>query len=209
MCGGGSHLQEDTGPWRCFFLWEIPRAVFWGSVGPDCRLAALLPSVDVTFRFALTAECFSPLWGRSPVFTCGAFCCICLSSLIYLFHSFILIVVSGLGLRIIDVFSILLDLTRSWWWVTAIFQTLTSLFVMIILKNSIAFCNMGFPGGSDSKESACNSGNLGSILGLGRSPGKGNGNPLQYSCLENPHGRRSLAGYSPWGCKYLVMTEQT
>jgi len=40
--------------------------------------------------------------------------------------------------------------------------------------------------GSDSKVSACNAGNLGSIPGLGRSPGEGNGNPLQYSCLENP-----------------------
>ena len=61
--------------------------------------------------------------------------------------------------------------------------------------------NQGFPGGSDSKESACNAGDLGSIPGLGRSPGEGNGNPLQYSCLENPHGQRSLAGYSPCGCK--------
>ena len=42
-----------------------------------------------------------------------------------------------------------------------------------------------FPGGSDGKESACNSGVLGSIPGLGRSPGEGNGYPLQYSCLEN------------------------
>ena len=41
--------------------------------------------------------------------------------------------------------------------------------------------------------------NLGTIPGLGRSPGGGHGNPLQYSCLENPHGQRSLAGYSPWG----------
>ena len=44
---------------------------------------------------------------------------------------------------------------------------------------------MGFPGGSDSKESAYNAGDLSSVPGLGRSPGKGNGNPLQYSCLEN------------------------
>ena len=44
----------------------------------------------------------------------------------------------------------------------------------------------GFPGGSEVKASACNAGNLGSIPGLGRSPGEGNGNPLQYSCLENP-----------------------
>ena len=44
----------------------------------------------------------------------------------------------------------------------------------------------GFPGGSVGKESACNVGDQGSILGLGRSPGEGNGNPFQYSCLENP-----------------------
>ena len=55
---------------------------------------------------------------------------------------------------------------------------------------------MGFPGGSDSKESACNAGDLGWIPGLGRFPGERNGNPLQYSCLENPHRPRSLAGYS-------------
>ena len=44
---------------------------------------------------------------------------------------------------------------------------------------------------------------LGSIPGSGKSPGGGNGNPLQYSCLENPHGQRSLAGYGPWGRKEL------
>ena len=43
-----------------------------------------------------------------------------------------------------------------------------------------------FPGSSDGKASAYNTGDLGSIPGLGRSPGEGNGNPLQYSCLENP-----------------------
>ena len=44
---------------------------------------------------------------------------------------------------------------------------------------------MGFPGASDGKESACNAGDLGSIPRWGRSPGKGNGSPLQYSCREN------------------------
>ena len=44
----------------------------------------------------------------------------------------------------------------------------------------------GFPGGSEVKASASNAGDLGSIPGLGRSPGEGNGNPFQYSCLENP-----------------------
>ena len=66
----------------------------------------------------------------------------------------------------------------------------------------------GFPGGSDGKESTCNAGDLSSIPGLGRSPGEGHGNPLQYSCLENPYGQRSLAGYSPWGHKELDMTER-
>ena len=45
---------------------------------------------------------------------------------------------------------------------------------------------LDFPGGSDGKASAYNTGDPGSIPGLGRSPGEGNGNPLQYSCLENP-----------------------
>ena len=66
---------------------------------------------------------------------------------------------------------------------------------------------MGFPGGSDSQESACNAGDLGLIPGLGRSPGGGHGNPFQYSCLENPDGQRSLAGYGPWGLKESDMTE--
>ena len=67
----------------------------------------------------------------------------------------------------------------------------------------------GFPSGSDGKESACNAGDLGSIPGLGRSPGGGPGNPLQYSCLENPHGQRSLVGYSLWDHKELDTTELT
>ena len=65
----------------------------------------------------------------------------------------------------------------------------------------------GFPGGSDCKDSAYNLGDLGSIPGLGRSAGGGHGNPLQYSCLENPHGSRSLVGYSTWSHKESDMTE--
>ena len=65
----------------------------------------------------------------------------------------------------------------------------------------------GFPGSSDSKESTHNTGDLGLIPGLGRSLGGGHGNPLQYSCLENPHEQRSLAGYSQWGHKESDMTE--
>ena len=63
-----------------------------------------------------------------------------------------------------------------------------------------------FPGGSDSRESACSAGDLGSIPGLGRCPGEEHGNPLQYSGLENPPEQRSLVGYSPWGCKESDMT---
>ena len=66
---------------------------------------------------------------------------------------------------------------------------------------------LGFPGDSDGKESAYSAGDLGLISGLGRSLGKGHGNSLQYSCLENPHGQRSLVGYRPWGCKEPDMIE--
>ena len=64
-----------------------------------------------------------------------------------------------------------------------------------------------FPSGSDGKESTCNVADRGLIPGLGRSPGEGKGNPLQYSYLENPHGQRNLVGYSPWGCKESDTTE--
>ena len=67
---------------------------------------------------------------------------------------------------------------------------------------------MGFPGGSDVKESSCNAGDLGLIPGLGRYPEGGHGSPLQYCCLENPHGQRSQAGYSPLGRKEPDMTER-
>ena len=50
----------------------------------------------------------------------------------------------------------------------------------------LCYVHMGFPGGSDSKESGCSAGDPGSIPGPGRSTGEGNGNPLPYSCLENP-----------------------
>ena len=65
---------------------------------------------------------------------------------------------------------------------------------------------LGFPGGSEVKESAC-VGDLGSITGLGRFPGGGHGNPLQYSCLESPHEQKSLVGYTPWSHKELDVTE--
>ena len=66
---------------------------------------------------------------------------------------------------------------------------------------------MGFPGGTDSKGSSRNAGDLGLIPELGRSPGGGHGNPFQIFCLENPHGQRSLVGYSSWGCKESDMSE--
>ena len=69
---------------------------------------------------------------------------------------------------------------------------------------------LGFPGGASGKEPAfqCRRG-TGSIPGLERSPGEGNGNPVQYSCLEDLHGQRNLVGYSPWGPKEMDMTEVT
>ena len=53
-----------------------------------------------------------------------------------------------------------------------------------------------------------NAGDRGSFPGSGRSPGEGNGNPFQYPCLEEFHGQKSLAGYSPWVCKESAMTER-
>ena len=66
----------------------------------------------------------------------------------------------------------------------------------------------GFPADTDGKESTCNERDLGLIPGLGRSPGGRYGNPLQYTCLENLHGQRSLVGYSPWGHKESDTTER-
>ena len=66
---------------------------------------------------------------------------------------------------------------------------------------------MGFPSSSSGKESTCTAGNPGSIPGLRGFPGGGHGNPLQYSCLENPHRQRSLAGYSPLDHKESNVTE--
>ena len=67
---------------------------------------------------------------------------------------------------------------------------------------------LGFPGGSDGKESPHHVGNLGLIPGLQRSPRGGHGNPLQYSCLENHHEQTRLTGNSPRGCKESDTTEQ-
>ena len=66
-------------------------------------------------------------------------------------------------------------------------------------RGSVSSFLSTFPGGSDGKESAINVGDQGSIPRSGRSSGEENGNPLQYSCLENSMDREALAGYSPWG----------
>ena len=72
-----------------------------------------------------------------------------------------------------------------------------------------AIPSQGFPGGSDGKEPILNTRDLASIPGSGRSPGGGNGNPLQYSYLENPMDRGAWrATVSPWGHKELDTTEQ-
>ena len=64
--------------------------------------------------------------------------------------------------------------------------------------------SISFPGGSEVKVSACNAGDLGSIPGLGRSPGEGNGNPFQYSCLEN-----AMDGGAWWATVHGVAKSQT
>ena len=76
-----------------------------------------------------------------------------------------------------------------------------------LFNNGKVSPSLGFSDGSDGKESTCNAGDLGLIPGLGQFLRGGHGNPLQYSCLENPQGQRSLEGYSPWGHKESDMTE--
>ena len=78
-------------------------------------------------------------------------------------------------------------------WIAAILTGLKWYLIVVLIFIS------GLPCGLEVKASTSNEGDPGSIPGLGRSPGEGNGTPLQYSCLENPHGQRSLVGYSPWG----------
>ena len=81
-------------------------------------------------------------------------------------------------------------------------------FKILVLMEGILFSHLArYSGSSEGKESFCSAGDLGLIPGSGRSPGEGNGNPLQYSCLENPHGQRSLAGYSPCGHKESDTTD--
>ena len=88
--------------------------------------------------------------------------------------------------------------TKSWTWLSDWTELMSHLYIHI----------HSFSGDSVSKESTCNTGDLSLMPGLGRSPGGGHGNPLQYSCLENPHEQRRLVGCSPWGCTELDTTEQ-
>ena len=71
-------------------------------------------------------------------------------------------------------------------------------------SNMQGYSDAGFPGGSDGEASACNEGDLRSIPGLGRSPEEGNGNPLQYSCLENP-----MDGGAWWATQFMGSQSQT
>ena len=73
-----------------------------------------------------------------------------------------------------------------------------------IHMNGFKILLLGFPGGSDGKESACNVGDLGLIPGSGRFPGEGNDNPLQYSCLENPMDRGAW-----WASGHGIAKSQT
>ena len=82
--------------------------------------------------------------------------------------------------------------------------------VKFINKGSFTFNHfllLGHPWWLSSKESTCNAGHAVLIPGLGRSAGEENGYPLQYACLENPHGQRSLVGYSPWASTESGMTQ--
>ena len=78
--------------------------------------------------------------------------------------------------------------------------------VSLPLHTLLLYILLGFPGGSDGKESACNAGDLCSVSGLGRFPGGGHGHPLQYSFLENPTDRG--AWQAPQGHKESDTTEQ-
>ena len=78
---------------------------------------------------------------------------------------------------------------------------ITGSFIELPTNSTTPLHREGFPGGSDGKEPACNAEDLSSVPGLGRSPGEGNGNPLQYSCLENPRGRGTWWAAVHWVTK--------
>ena len=76
-------------------------------------------------------------------------------------------------------------------------------------KHYLFILCFGLPWWLSGKESICNAGDPCLISGSGRAPGGGHGNPLQYSCLENPTDEGGLVGYSPWGCKESDTSEAT
>ena len=85
-----------------------------------------------------------------------------------------------------------------------LFSITSIIFVQLLTDNA-----KGLPFTSSAgKEFACNAGDPNSIPGLGRFPGVEHGSPFQYSCLEKPHGQRSLVGYSQWGHEESDMTKQ-
>ena len=75
-------------------------------------------------------------------------------------------------------------------------------------KKILTFFTSGFPCSSVGKEFACSAGDLGSIPGLGRSPGEGNGNPTPVSLPGKSHGQRNMVDCNPWGRKELGTTER-
>ena len=83
-----------------------------------------------------------------------------------------------------------------------------SLFYLLYTWTYIVHLVLGFPGGSDGKGSACNTGDPGSIPGLRKSPGEGNGNPLQYSCLKNSIDRGAWQATVDGGLKQSDTTER-
>ena len=89
-------------------------------------------------------------------------------------------------------------------WLYLSIHSLTWYLLRAVHNNLETYIQPYFPGGSDGKESACRTGNLGLIAELGRSPGQGNGNPLQYSCLENSMDREAW-----WATFHGVTESQT
>ena len=81
--------------------------------------------------------------------------------------------------------------------------------IVIFIFMSSSFYTFLIPRDAVVKNPPTTAGDVGLVLGLGRSPAEGNISSLQYSCLENPHGQRSLADYNPWGHRELDMTEHT
>ena len=102
------------------------------------------------------------------------------------------------------------SMERGAWWATVngVAKSRKQLRDLALMHTVMVTLSLGFPGGSDSQESACNAEDLGSTPGSGRSPGEGNGDPPQYSCLENSLDRGAWQARVRGACKELNMTEQ-